>query len=78
MSLITDQRKRWSLAGRMQMENVMNVESLECENLDVNELSDTDLEQVAAGHRGSDLFTWGLIGTVGAVVGTAIVVGLFL
>ena len=56
----------------------MNVESLECENLDVNELSGTDLEQVAAGHRGSDLFTWGLIGTVGAVVGTAIVVGLFL
>lgn len=61
----------------------MNAAVLKYENRNVNELSDTDLDEVmggrhhgGGGHNGADVFTWGLIGGVAVVVGTVIVVGL--
>lgn len=56
----------------------MNIEGLECENLDVNELSDTEREQFAGKHHGSSMFAWAMIGALGAVLGaTTVVVLLF-
>ena len=55
----------------------MSVESLECENLDVNELSATERDQVADRHPDTRMFAWTLIGALGTVLGLTILVVLF-
>lgn len=63
-----------TLAGRKHKDNVMMTESiLETENREVTELSFAELDEVSGGHRGSDVFTWGLIGGLAAVVLVAII-----
>ena len=55
----------------------MKLESLECENLDVNELSDTERKQAAAKHPDTSMFAWTMIGALGTVLGLTTVVVLF-
>jgi hypothetical protein len=55
----------------------MSVESLECENLDVNDVSDIQSDQVADRHPDTRMFAWTLIGALGTVLGLTIVVVLF-
>lgn len=61
----------------------MTTEVLKWENRETCELSDTDLDQVTAGHHhgggghnGADVFSWAVIGGVAVLVGSVIVVGL--
>ena len=56
----------------------MNFESLECENLDANELSDTKPHRVAGEHHDPGVFAWMMVGALGALLGaTTVVILLF-
>jgi len=55
----------------------MSVESLECENLDVNELSAAERDQIAGKHPDTLMFAWTMVGALAAVLGAMIVVILF-
>ena len=42
----------------------MSVESLECENLDVNEVSAAERDQVAGKHPDTLMFAWTMVGAL--------------